>query len=86
MGGSLPALTGKQLIRLFLSDGWEDFGRRTHGIALAKRDASGCMRITIIPDKPKPLPGGTLAAILGPKQSDLGRDGLANLIERFGVR
>ena len=43
-------------------------------------------RVTIIPDKRSSLPPGTLAAILGPKQSGLGREGLAEMIERHGSR
>ena len=32
----LPSITGKQLIRLLLKDGWQDSGKRTHGVALVK--------------------------------------------------
>src|SRR5438874_1533898 len=61
MAEALPAITRKQLIRLLRRDGWQEQGRRTHGIAFAKRDAGGVMRVTLIPDKRSPLPSATLA-------------------------
>jgi hypothetical protein len=42
--------------------------------------------VTVIPDKRGPLPAGTLAAILGPRQSGLGRDGLLAMIQRHGLK
>lgn len=85
MRASLPAITGKQLIRLFRRDGWTEAGRRTHGIAFTKVSPDGAVRVTIIPDKRGPLPSGTLAAVLGPKQSSIGRDGLLEMIRRHGL-
>jgi hypothetical protein len=41
--------------------------------------------VTLVPDKRTPLPDGTLAAILGPKQTGIGRAGMAALIERHKV-
>ncbi|MBI2941955.1 MAG: type II toxin-antitoxin system HicA family toxin [Chloroflexi bacterium] len=86
MTNGLPAITGKQLIRLFRLDGWVEGGRRTHGVFFSKPGPDGHLRITIIPDKRSPLPAGTLAAILGPKQSDIGRDGLGEMIRRHGLK
>ena len=86
MAMALPAITGRQLIRLFRLDGWRDTGRTRHGVGLAKADATGRMRVTTIPDKRRPLAPGTLAAILGPKQSNLGRAGLAALIAKHGLK
>ena len=86
MSQALPAVTGKQLIRLFRRDGWTEVRRVRHGIAFAKPSPDGRQRITIIPDKRSVLPTGTLAAILGPKQSGIGRDGLAALIGQHGLR
>ena len=37
-------------------------------------------RFTVIPDKSAPLPNGTLADILRPKQTGIGRAGLQALI------
>jgi len=82
----LPAITGKQLIRLFRRDGWIEVRRVRHGIAFAKVGPDGRQRTTIIPDKRSVLPPGTLAAILSPKQSELGRDGLVALIRQHGLR
>ena len=86
MAMALPAITGRQLIRLLRLDGWHETGRTRHGIGLAKADAKGRVRITIVPDKRRPLTTGTLAAILGPKQTGLGRAGLAALIAAHGVK
>ena len=58
-------------------------GRRAnHGIFLYKQFADeGRPRTTVIPDKSAPLPTGTLGAILGPKQTGIGRAGLQVLID-----
>jgi predicted RNA binding protein YcfA (HicA-like mRNA interferase family) len=85
MAGELPAITGKQLIRLFEKDGWSRGGRTTHGIALRKAFGERT-RVTTIPDKRASLPNGTLGAILGPLQTGLGREGLITLISRFGLK
>jgi len=82
---ALPAITGRQLIRLLIQDGWEEGRRVTHGRSLHKAFPDGRTRLTLVPDKRSPLPAGTLSAILGPKQTGLGRDGLAALITRFGI-
>ena len=81
-----PAITGRQLIKLLTLDGWDDCGKRTHGIAFRKKDSSGRMRITVVPNKRGSLPVGTLKDILGPDQSNLGRDGLLRLIELHGLK
>lgn len=86
MPNELPAITGKQLIRLFRQDGWTECGRRTHGISFSRVFPDGRLHITLIPDKRSSLPGGTLAAILGPKQSTIGRDGLLAMIEKYGLK
>ncbi len=86
MTGPLPAITGRQLIRLLRRAGWTQTGRRTHGIAFAKPDPDGRVRITIVPDKKRPLAPGTVAAILSPQQTNLGRNGLAALIRQYGLK
>jgi len=79
--GEIPAVTGKQLIRLLQKDGWVEKGRSTHGIALQKPGHYP----TVVPDKKKPIPDGTLGAILGPRQTGIGKKGLAALIEKYGL-
>ena len=85
MADALPAVTGRQLIRLLIPDGWEEGRRVNHGRSLHKAFPDGRTRVTVVPDKRSPLPDGTLSAILGPKQTGLGRNGLAALIKRHGV-
>lgn len=78
----LPSFTGLELIALFRKDGWSDAGRRTHGLALQKRDHDGRVRTVIIPTKSKRLPDQTLGAILSVKQSGIGRKGLEEMVNR----
>ena len=80
----VPAITGKQLIRLLHSDGWLGGRYSRHGRTLTKRFGRQ-VRVTFIPEKSKPLAIGTLMAILGSKQTGLGRDGLIALIEKYGL-
>ena len=80
----LPAISGKQLIKLLLLDGWIENRKAPHGIALYKRIDNRHI-VTTVPDKKKSLPDGTLHAILGMKQTQLGRNGLLKLIEKQGM-
>jgi ABC-type nitrate/sulfonate/bicarbonate transport system ATPase subunit len=41
--------------------------------------------VTVIPDTRASLDEGTLAAILGSKQTGIGKKGLLNLINKFGL-
>lgn len=75
----LPALSGIELISLLKSNSWIEHGHRTHGLALIKRIGKKT-RVTIIPNTSASLPIGTLMAILGPKQTGLGKKGLLNLL------
>jgi len=77
------SISGKTLIKLALRDGWEIRRRATHGVSLAKR-VTDRTRVTVIPDSRAPLPEGTLAAIIGPKQMGIGRKGLEDLIKNYG--
>ena len=78
-----PAITGKQLVRLLKCDGWEEGRHSTHGRTLTKRFGNR-VHVTFVPEKSKPLPIGTLMAILGAKQTALGKKGLQMLIDRHG--
>jgi predicted RNA binding protein YcfA (HicA-like mRNA interferase family) len=81
----VPAINGKQLIRLLENDGWKmRTERATHGVAFTKtfRDRT---RVTIIPDTSASLDDGTLAAILGTKQTCIGKVGLLELINKYGI-
>jgi predicted RNA binding protein YcfA (HicA-like mRNA interferase family) len=80
----LPALSGRQLIELLQRDGWVFKRRATHGVALAKRFGDRT-RVTVIPDTSVPLDDGTLAAILGVKQTGIGKKGLLDLVNKFGL-
>ena len=82
MGGGIPAVTGEYLIELLKFDGWEDCGKSTHGVTL-KKFIDGHYIITTIPTKKGSMPDGTLGAILGVKQTRLGKTGLADLINRY---
>lgn len=86
VANTLPAITGKQLIKLLRRDGWELVRKANHGLALAKMGPDGRTHVTVVPDKRSPLPDGTLADILGPLQTQIGRHRLADLIERFGLK
>lgn len=85
MAGSLPAVTGRQLLRLLKLDGWVVVRRAPHGQFLAKALPDGTRIHTTVPDKRRPLMASTLNQILGPQQTGLGRTGLAALIQRHGL-
>ena len=77
-------ITGKQLIKLLQKDGWV-IGRRTrHGVSMTK-SFSDHTKVTIIPDTRASLDDGTLAAILGVKQTCIGKPGLLKLIDEHGI-
>ncbi|MCK4645392.1 MAG: type II toxin-antitoxin system HicA family toxin [Candidatus Aminicenantes bacterium] len=79
----IPALTGLELIRLLKKDGWIEHRQATHGIALVKRFKEGT-KITIVPKTKANLPVGTLMAILGEKQTGLGKKGLLGMLNIYG--
>ncbi len=85
MAEALPAITGVQLVRLFRRAGWLEGRRTKEGIFFSRRGLDGQTHTTVIPTKRRPLTPGTLAAILGPKQSGIGRSGLADLIQQHGL-
>ena len=83
---NLPAITGFQLIRLLELDGWNRGKRGTHGQTLRKF-VRGQRRtlVTVVSRSRASLPSGTLGGILSVKQTQLGRKGLAALIEKHGL-
>jgi predicted RNA binding protein YcfA (HicA-like mRNA interferase family) len=81
----IPALNGKQPIKLIDKDGLIEHHRlkTKHGKCLKKHfPAEGRWRVTVIPYKDSSLPIGTLFAILGPKQTNIGRRGLLDILNR----
>lgn len=85
MKGDLPAITGIQLIRLLEQDGFSVHRRAKHGWSMTKPTKDRTL-VTIIPHTRASLDWGTLMAILGMKQTRIGRDGLIELIEKFGLK
>ena len=86
MASPLRAVTGIQLIKLLIKDGWIVKRRTNHEVSLAKK-FNNRVRVTIIPTKKnQSLPSGTLGSILGPKQTNIGREGLRNLINKYGIK
>ncbi len=79
-----PAVTGKQLLKLLVADGWEITRQAKHGVVLKKR-FSDATRITLVKNTRAVIPEGTLGSILGPKQTRLGKSGLRRLINRYGL-
>jgi len=80
----LPAISGKKLIKLLRQDGWEIHRRTRHGIALIKA-VGGRTRTTIVQDTRASIPDGTLSDILGQKQTGIGKKGLLELVNKYGV-
>ncbi len=79
MGESLPGISGTDLIKLLKANGWKEGRRTTHGIQLTKL-VGDRTRVTIVPTKDKHMPNGTLAAILGMKQTGIGREGFLEMM------
>lgn len=81
---NIPAITGPQLAMLLIQDGWQAGRLGRHGQLYSKRVA-GILLTTTVPTKRAPIPQGTLGAILGPKQTRLGKQGLRDLIDKHGM-
>lgn len=84
MAREIPPVTGRQLIRLFIRDGWEVKRQHSSHVILSKMDREGRHRVVVIPNRRSPLPDGTLNAIIGLRQSGIGRSGLRELLDRLG--
>jgi hypothetical protein len=67
-----------------IKDGWESGRKATHGITLTKKTSDRTL-VTFIPDKKISLPEGTLHAILGVKQTQLGKSGLLRILNSYGL-
>ena len=80
----LPALSGKQLLKLLQEDGWAVARRARHGVSLIKRFGDRT-RVTIVPTSRATLDEGTLSAILGPKQTGIGKKGLLEILNKYGL-
>ena len=80
----LPALSGKQLISVLQKDGWIVKRQGRHGMALAKNFGEHS-KVTVVPNTRASLDDGTLGAILGVKQTCIGRRGLLDLINKYGL-
>jgi predicted RNA binding protein YcfA (HicA-like mRNA interferase family) len=72
------------LISLLQKDGWQRGRKATHGITLTKATEIRIL-VTFVPDKKVSLPEGTLQAILGSKQTQLGKSGLLKLLNLYGI-
>ena len=79
---SLPAITGRQLIRLLKKDGWIVGRKANHGRTLYK-DFGYKKIVTFVPEKNSILPDITLSQILGVKQTGLGKKGLLQLLNKY---
>jgi predicted RNA binding protein YcfA (HicA-like mRNA interferase family) len=80
----IPAITGFQLIRLLEKDGWKQGRFSTHGRTISKKYPDKT-RVTVIPEKRAPLIDFTLSLILGPKQTGIGKRGLLELLNKYGL-
>jgi predicted RNA binding protein YcfA (HicA-like mRNA interferase family) len=80
----IPPLSGKKLIRLLEKDGWVVKRRATHGVSMTKQ-FSERVRVTVVPQSNALLDDGTLAAILSPKQTNIGKAGLIELVNKYGI-
>jgi hypothetical protein len=83
-GRDLPSVTGPQLAKLLERDDWIPGRVARHGQLYSKWVGTRLLTTTI-PLKNRSIPRGTLAAILGPQQTCLGKDGLRVLIEKYGL-
>ncbi len=81
---ALPAVTGKRLLKLLVADGWIEARNTRHGVFLQKPFRNG-IRTTVVKNSRAIIPAGTLAQILGPKQTGLTRAGLRQLIQKYGL-
>ena len=82
MSGGMRAVNGPQMAKLLELDGWVRHGQNAHGWTYKKTFPNGLTRVTTVPNETRPMPRGTLSAILGPKQTGLGRSGFLRLLSK----
>lgn len=76
-------ITGPELGELLVMDGWARGRRTRHGFSYTKQfPGEPRPRSAVVSAKRRPLPSGTLGAILSASQTGLGRAGLQELIDR----
>ena len=85
MQRQLPAITGRQLVRLLKLDGWVEVRNAQHGVWLSKQTRSGQL-FTTVKNTREAIPTRVLGQFLGPKQTGLTRAGLGRLVQRHGTR
>ena len=83
---NFPALSGIQLIKLLCDDGWVEDRKANHGRCLIKKLPTGKTLVTFVPETRASLPEGTLLAILSVRQTQIGKKGLLELINKYGLR
>jgi predicted RNA binding protein YcfA (HicA-like mRNA interferase family) len=82
MSGGIPSLNGPEMAKLLEGDGWSRHGANAHGWTYKKTLPSGETLVTTIPNETSPIAKGTLNAILGPKQTRLGRRGFLRILRK----
>jgi predicted RNA binding protein YcfA (HicA-like mRNA interferase family) len=80
----IPAITGSQLIRLFEKGGWIRGRYSVHGWTMSKKYPDRT-RVTVIPVKKSSLIDNTLSLILSSKQTGIGKRGLLELLNKYGL-
>ena len=79
----LPAISGNDLIALLQKDGWIIRKQMKHGLSLTKEFPDRTRRRTTVKKTSESLPNSTLSAILGPLQTNIGRGGLLELLDKY---
>lgn len=84
MSAKASTLSGKRLISLLKKDGWVEGRKAKHGLSMTKRFGDHT-KVTVVPNTRASLDDGTLGAILGVKQTCLGKKRLRALIDKYGL-
>ncbi|HEX7318788.1 MAG TPA: hypothetical protein VF399_00320 [bacterium] len=81
---TVPAITPNQLIKLLCLGEWVEHRRSKDGVCI-KRKIGKHWQVAFIPIHDAVLDSGTLHAILGTKQTGIGRKGLLDLLNKYGL-
>jgi len=81
MSERLPQIKGNELIKLLEKDGWEIARKGGKHFSLVKKFKDRT-RVTTIKNTSNDIPRGTLNAILGKDQTNLGREGFLKLLHK----